>query len=97
MEVVSALSTASEVIGSGLGVWVITEIVKKSKSIPWVNSGDTSTLRSLAAALSAISVVVLGFSDNNLQPQDLQTMLQALLAVGVTWVTAHATHKAISK
>lgn len=95
MTLLSGLSTLSELVGSGVGVWLVTELVKKAPQIP-INEGNKTALRATAGACSALGVVLLGFANSNLQPQDLQTAIQALIGVGIAWATAHATHKVVN-
>lgn len=89
------LTTLVQLLGSGVGVWAVTEGVKRIPQIP-INEGQTTALRSTAGVLSAVAVLLLGFANKDLQPTDAINALQAILGVVITWATAHSIHKANS-
>lgn len=94
--IVSTLATLSELIGGGLGVWISTEVVKAAKFIP-INTGQKGLLRSVAGLLSVAAVLLLGFVNQDLKPDDVQGVLQALIGIGVAWGSAHGTHHLVKK
>jgi hypothetical protein len=96
MDILSILSVVSTAVAGGAGTWAATEVVKRAPMIP-VNDGEKTKLRATAGLFSALSIALLGFVNGDLQPQDLQSSVQAVLGVGIAWATAHGVHKVIKK
>jgi hypothetical protein len=93
-DIQSIMGTLIQVIGGGVGTWVLTEVVKFVPKIP-INVGQKARIRSVAGILSAIAVVLMGFANDSLKPNDLQGALLAILATAGTFGAAHGTHKIV--
>lgn len=89
------LSLLSELVGSGVGVWAITEGVKKVKSIP-INPGDTAKIRTVAAALASVASLLVDYSNGSLNVTTVQGVLTAVVGAALAWATAHTTFKLVS-
>jgi len=94
--IISWLSTLLEVVGSGVGVWAITEGVKRVNALP-INPGQTGRIRAVAGSLSVASTLLLGLVNHNLTPDDASGALAALIAAGIAFLSAHTTHQIVKK
>ncbi len=90
---IQILSTLLLIAGGAGGVWGATEIVKRSKNIPWINEGNKPALRATAAAFSALAVVFLGLVSGSLTPESVQDVFVKILEAGIIWAGAHGMHK----
>jgi hypothetical protein len=94
MNIEQILGTMAQLVGSGVGTFLITEIVKKIKLIP-IGEGQKVRLRSLSGGLSVISVLLLGFVNQDLKPDDVQGSIVALIGALATWGVSHGTYKTL--
>lgn len=89
------LTLLGEFVGSGVGVWAITEAAKKIESIP-LKEGDVTKIRAVAGGLSVLATLLVDWSNGSLDPTQLQNVVVSVIGVAVSWLVAHQTHKALN-
>lgn len=82
-------------IGGATGTWLATEAIKRADFIAFIKDGDKIRLRALAGIFSALAVVLIGFVDGNLAPENLQELLIKITELLVIWLGAHTVHKTL--
>lgn len=92
MTVLSVLNHLGVLLASGLGVWLMTELAKRAKNIP-ISQGQTMLIRGVAGAFSGVAVVLVHFSQGDLDGTHISTMIQAFLEIATVWYTSHLAHK----
>lgn len=97
MELSQILAQTSEIVASGIGVYLATEAVKASKSISFIQPGQVARIRAAAAVLSAIAVVITKLADGSLDAVTIQDTVQAVIALIGTMALAHGVHESIKK
>lgn len=97
MYLLAIISHLPAVMGSGAGVWLLTEAAKKSQSLP-IWKGQTLRLRAVAGVLSALSAVALGLANGNLSGESLGAVITSILGLvgsaAGAWAVAHGVHLA---
>lgn len=83
-------------LGGGVGVWGVTELVKRAPFLP-VSEGQKTRIRTLSAALSAVAVVLLGVVDKTLKIDDVSGAIVAVFGAFVAWGASHWTHRAVGQ
>lgn len=79
-------------LAGGVGVWGVTELVKRAPFIP-IDEGQRARIRATSAALSALAVIGLGFVDKTLKVDDLTSAGIALVGAFIAWGGSHGTHR----
>ena len=97
MNIQTLLALLLQVVGSGGGVFALTQVAKVANWFPWINEGQTARVRTLAGVLSAVSVVLMAFADKNVSVGQLQALGMAVVAFSGTWGVAHSIHKLLNK
>lgn len=93
MDIYHVALVVGEAIVSGLLIFKAIDLAKLSSVFPWFTAERVTLIRAVNLALSTLSVVLIAFANHALGIMDFQNFVQAALAVGVAWSTAHATHK----
>lgn len=94
----SVLQWLAGFLASAGGVWVVTQLVKKANSIPFIQEGQTPRVRAVAAALSALAVLILNVSQTGaLDVNSVKDVLLKLVEIGIVWGGAHSIHEATTK
>lgn len=92
-DIVPVLQWVSGFIVSAGGVWLLTQLVKKANSLPFIHEGQTPRIRALAAVLSAVAVVVMNLAGKGeLDVSSVSDLLLKVLEVGIVWGGAHSIH-----
>lgn len=93
--ITTAIDQLPAILGTGAGVWFLTEAAKRIKAIP-VFKGQTVRLRALAAVLAALSMMALGLADGTLSGDNLKEVITSVLGLvvsaGGSWAVAHGVH-----
>lgn len=82
-------------LGGGTGGWLMTEVVKAVPFIP-INAGQTARIRTAAAVLSSLSVVLMDIVGKNLDVTSIQGLLSALSQFALAWGLSHIIHKTLN-
>lgn len=94
-DIIAILQSLSGFLLSAGGVWLLTQVVKKVNVISFIQQGQTPRVRAVAAALSAIAVLVLNVSTTGaLDVDSLKDVLLKLVEIGLVWGGAHSIHVA---
>lgn len=88
------LTTAGVIIASVPAVFVYTQIVKKANSVPWLQEGMKTRLRAFSGVLSALSVILLGWSSGVMTPESIQGVLESIFAFISIWFGSHGMYEA---
>lgn len=89
---INALGHVSAVIGSSVGLSVITQVVKKIPFIP-INKGQKVRIHAFVGVMSAVGSVALGVADTGtFDPTSAQQLLVTVVNFGTIWLTAVATY-----
>lgn len=83
------------IAGSSVGVWGITEIVKRTPSITSISPGQVVRIRAFAAVLSAIAAIFTGWTNGNLDPNSVQAAVMQILDFALIMLGAHTIHKSV--
>ena len=97
MELTQILSQTSEIVASGIGVYLATEAVKAAKSIPFIQPGQVARIRAAAAVLSAVAVLITKLADGSLDAVSVQDAVQSIIALLGTMALAHGVHEGVKK
>lgn len=91
-DLASFLQQIIALVGSSAGVWGITEMVKRAPSISTINPGQVTRIRSFAAVLSALAVVIGHWSNGTLDVQSTQGVIIEVLNFVVVLLGSHTVH-----
>jgi len=85
------------VIISAPAVFAYTQIAKFSNKVPWLKEGMVVKIRAFSGVLSALSVLLLGWSSGAMTPESLQGVIESILAFIAIWGGSHIMYKAQKK
>lgn len=93
----SIVAIGNTVITGPIAVWLLTEVVKRAKSIPWITKDMNLRLRTLSLLLSAVAVVLSGVGNGTLDVTSLQSFAGAVLTALSVWGGSHLLHKKLGQ
>ncbi len=84
-----------ELAGGSVGLYWVTELVKNSKFVSFINPGQKGRILTLVGTLSAVLAYVVAYANNSLTPEMAQQGLVGLVSFASMWYGAHTVHKTI--
>lgn len=91
--IINGLQQLSLLTGSAVGVWGLTEFVKRTPSISSISPGKVARIRSFAAVLSAIAAVFVNWTNNDLNVTGVQETIMQIADFGLIMLGATAVHE----
>ena len=77
-----------------VGVWAITEGIKRAPSITSISPGNYAKVRTVAVAVSAVVALVMRWTDGNLDVASVQGAGQAIISVIALFAGSQAVYVA---
>jgi len=93
LDFTTLMQALTTLVGGVAGTWIVTELIKRAKSIPYVKAGDKKVLRAVAGFFAAIGTMTLALSNDSLDPSTVQGFLVDGLSFIAMFAGSHAIHK----